>query len=358
MRSATRSSDRGESWEARLATIGIVTAVTVLIWTWAAGKTESVEVFNGVEIRLGTTDPDRLRIAPATIRLGQLTATGSTRSLRRFRELPRRLEFTAGRDGVPAAEGTHTLSVAELLSEVPEIAETGLTFESEPPTIEVEIVALEPRTLRVEAEIPGVSTQGDTEVQPPTVEILLPASLQIPAEQLFAVATVGAGQLQRLEPGRRETVNASLRLSPELAALARGTSPRPSTVRVTFTPRVLDRETTLPRVPVQVAGISEDFARYRVTSTPAFLEQVVIRGPAETIGRIEAGTRVLAFVHLTTDELESAAVSGNAIEEPISLWLLPTGVEVRSVGDAEGARPVVTLQVERVAASDAASPGD
>ena len=142
-------------------------------------------------------------------------------------------------------------------------------------------------------------------------------------------------------------MNASLRLPPELAALAQGSMPEPATARVTFTPRVLDRETTLPRVPVQVAGIAEDFVRYRVESSPAFLDDVVIRGPAETIGRIEAGTRVLAFVHLTTDELESAAVGGVAIVKPISLWLLPAGVEVRRVGDLEGSRPNITLRVER-----------
>lgn len=347
MTTGSRTSSRVQRWEARLATLGVVTAVSVLIWIWAAGQTETTETFDQIELRFDTADPSRLRITPGTIRLPRLTATGSTRSLQRFREGPRSFDFTAGSGGVPATEGRHTISVSELFAKVPAVAETGLAVDAEPATIDLEVTALATRTLRLEPELPGVSTQGDTEVQPPTAELLLPASAEVTASQLFAIAAVNPGQLQRLEPGRRETVNASLRLPPELAALAQGSLPEPATARVTFTPRVLDRETTLPRVPVQVAGIAEDFVRYRVESSPAFLDDVVIRGPAETIGRIEAGTRVLAFVHLTTDELESAAVGGVAIVKPISLWLLPAGVEVRRVGDLEGSRPNITLRVER-----------
>lgn len=347
MNDRSRNSARG--WESRLGTFGVVTTVTILIWIWAAGKTESSEVLDGVELRFTTAEPDRLRITPPAIRLSQLIATGSTRSLNRFRELPRRFEFVAGTGGVPATEGVHTLSIADLFARLPEVADTGLAIDAEPSTIEIVVTALASRTLRLQPELPGVSTQGDTEVQPPTAELLLPASVEVPASQLFATAVANPAQLERLEPGRRETVNASLRLPPELAALAGGSLPRPSTARITFTPRVLDRETILPRVPVQVAGISEDFARYRVDSTPAFLDDVSIRGPAETIGRIEAGTRVLAFVHLTTDELEAAAAAGTPIAKSISTWLLPAGVEVRRVGEVEGSSPTITLRVERAA---------
>jgi len=348
MSEETRSARRSESWEARLGTLGLVTAITVLIWIWAAGKTETTEVLDGVELRFASPDPARLRVAPATVRLEQLTATGSTRALNRFGERSRRFEFVAGSGGVPATEGTHVVALADLFARIPEVAETGLSIETDPATIEIEVIALESRTLRLEAELPGVSTQGDTEVQPATAELLLPASVEVPPSQLFAIAAANPAQLQRLEPGRRETVNASLRLPPELATLARGEPPQPATARITFTPRVLDRETTLPRVPVQVAGIAEDFARYRVDAAPTFLEEVLVRGPAETIGRIEAGTRVLAFVHLTTDELESAAVAGGSIEKSISMWLLPSGVEVRQVGRIEGSRPNITLRVERI----------
>jgi len=351
MKDRSRTSGHVGGWESRLGTFGVVTAVTVLIWIWAAGKTESAEVLDGVELRFASAEPDRLRITPGKIRLSQLTATGSTRSLNRFRELPRSFEFTAGNGGVPATEGVHILSVADLFERLPAVADAGLAIDAEPATVEVVVTSLASRTLRLEPELPGVSTQGDTEVQPPTAEVLLPASVEIPASQLFAVAVANSAQLERLEPGRRETVNASLRLPPELAALAGGSPPRPATVRVTFTPRVLDRETTLSRVPVQVAGISEDFARYRVESSPAFLEEVSIRGPAATIGRIEAGTRVLAFVHLTTDELESAAAAAAPISKRISMWLLPPGVEVHRVGEIEGARPEITLRVERIADS-------
>ncbi|MGA0287322.1 MAG: hypothetical protein ACO3YY_05400 [Phycisphaerales bacterium] len=349
-RNGRGGSTRGvDGWQSRLGTLGVVTAVTVLIWTWAAGKTESSEILDGVELRFTTTEPSRLRITPPTIRLSQLTARGSTRALNRLRELPRTFEFTAGSGGVPATEGTHVLSVSDLFSRISEVADSGLAIDAEPATVEIVVTALESRTLRLEAELPGVSTQGDTEVQPPTAELLLPAAMEVPASQLFAIAAVNAAQLDRLEPGRRETVNASLRLPPELAALAGSAIPLPATARVTFTPRVLDRETVLPRVPVQIAGISEDFTRYRIESSPAFLDDVEIRGPAETIGRIEAGTRVLAFVHLTTDELESAAAAAAPITKAISMWLLPAGVEVRRVGEIEGARPEISLRVERIA---------
>ncbi|MGA1076830.1 MAG: integrase core domain-containing protein [Ilumatobacteraceae bacterium] len=151
-RNGRGGSTRGvDGWQSRLGTLGVVTAVTVLIWTWAAGKTESSEILDGVELRFTTTEPSRLRITPPTIRLSQLTARGSTRALNRLRELPRTFEFTAGSGGVPATEGTHVLSVSDLFSRISEVADSGLAIDAEPATVEIVVTALESRTLRLEA---------------------------------------------------------------------------------------------------------------------------------------------------------------------------------------------------------------
>ena len=88
-------------------------------------------------------------------------------------------------------------------------------------------------------------------------------------------------------------------------------------------------------VPVQIAGPAADLDGWMVEVNPAsaFLRNVVLRGPADEIQRLrdrEGGLGVIAFVHLTSDDLLQMIE-----EKPVTLWSLPAGVTVTSVdGDA------------------------
>ena len=324
-----------------LGSLLLVTGVTVLVWIWAAGETRERDTFDAT-VRFAPADANRMVVRPERVPQVRFEASGSKRALRAFEALLAKgpLDLAAGSHGIPAAAGSWPIDLVVAAANLPLVQETGVTVaSSEPKSVELRIVPLEPRTLRLVPELPGIATQGDVVVDPPSVTALLPSDLRLAADPT-AIASVDPRLLDRLEPGQRISLDAMVRLPAALAAAAEIASFEPSSVRVTFTPKVVERTTTLSAVPVQVAGIADDFAAHRVDCVPSVLNDVVVSGPAEAIARIEAGLRVVAFVHLTTDELEAGATS-----KPVSLWLLPAGVVVQRVGETTGGQPQVELKI-------------
>lgn len=325
----------------RLGSLLLVTAVTVLVWIWAAGETRESDRFD-TAVRFLPADAARLVVRPDRVPQVRFEASGSKRALREFETLLAKgpLDLVAGAHGVPSAAGTWTIDLVAAVADLPEVQDTGVSIVScEPKSAELRVVPLEPRTLRLVAELPGVATQGDVVVDPASVVALLPADLRTTADPT-ALAAVEPRLLDRLEPGQRLSLDATVRLPAALSAAAEVARFEPATVRVTFTPKVVERTTTLSAVPVQVAGIADDFAAHRVDCSPSVLNDVVVSGPADAIARIEAGLRVVAFVHLTTDELEAGIAS-----KAVSLWLLPPGVSVQRVGETAGGQPQVELKI-------------
>jgi hypothetical protein len=329
----------------RIGSLLLVTGVTILIWIWAAGETRERDRFD-TAVRFSPSEAGRMVVRPERVPLVRFEASGSKRALREFETLLAKgpLDLTAGAHGIPSAAGTWPIDLVAAAANLPEVQATGVTVvSSEPKSAEIRIVPLEPRTLRLVPELPGVATQGDVVVDPPTVTALLPSDLRIPADPT-AIAFVEPRLLDRLEPGQRISLDAMVRLPAALSIAAETARFEPSTVRVTFTPKVVERTTTLSAVPVQVAGIADDFTSHRIECVPSVLNDVVVSGPAEAIARIESGLRVVAFVHLTTDELEAGVAS-----KPVSLWLLPPGVAVQRVGESSGGQPLVELKISAAA---------
>lgn len=325
----------------RLGSLLLVTGVAVLVWIWAAGETRERDRFD-TAVRLAPADSTRMVVRPERVPQVRFEASGSKRALREFEALLAEgpLDLVAGAHGVPSAAGSWPIDLVAAASNLPSVQATGVTIvSSEPKFTELRIVPLEPRTLRLVPELPGVATQGDVVVDPPTVSALLPSDLRTAADPT-AIALVDPRLLDRLEPGQRTSLDATVRLPAALSGAAEIAKLDPATVRVTFTPKVVERATTLSAVPVQVAGIADDFAAHRVDCVPSVLNDVVVSGPAEAIARIEAGLRVVAFVHLTTDELEAGVTS-----KQVSIWLLPPGVVVQRVGESVGGQPQVELKV-------------
>ena len=325
----------------RLGSLLLVTGVTVLVWIWAAGETRESDRFD-TAVRFAPADAARMVVRPERVPQVRFEASGSKRALREFETLLAQgpLDLVAGAHGIPSAAGSWPIDLVAAASNLPAVQAMGVTIvSSEPKNVELRIVPLEPRTLRLVPELPGIATQGDVVVDPPNVTAMLPADLRTPADPT-AIASVDPRLLDRLEPGQRISLDASVRLPATLASANEIARFEPASVRITFTPKVVERTTTLSAVPVQVAGIADDFAAHRVECVPSVLNDVVVSGPAEAIARIEAGLRVVAFVHLTTDELE-----GGVAAKPVSLWLLPSGVVVQRVGETTGGQPQVELKI-------------
>ena len=334
----------------KLGSIALVTAVTVMIWAWAASETRETLRLE-VDVRFSTTDSKRQLARPERPTPVRLEVAGSKRALRAFEGLVAAgpLELVAGVNGMPSAAGASPIDLATMIAGLPAVRDAGVSVvATEPKSVELTLVPLESRPVRLVPEIPGVATQGDVVLEPAAATAVIPSDLLPAGAEVSAIAAVDPRTLGQLEPGQRKTVEASIRLPAALAAAAAHVTFDPATVRVTFTPKVVERTFTLSAVPVQIAGIAAALANFRIGFDPAVLNDVVVSGPAEAIERIAAGMRVVAFVHLTTDELEAGVT-----EKPISLWLLPQGVSVTRVGESDVAQPMVELSVEPVAVATA-----
>lgn len=123
--------------------------------------------------------------------------------------------------------------------------------------------------------------------------------------------------------------------------------PDPLDAQVTLTLDSNDVELKLPNpVPVQIAGPAAALDDWTVTIDPesTFLRDVVLRGSKDVIGQLaqrEGGLGVIAFVHLTSDDLLTRVT-----EKPVTLWSLPEGVEVTSVENDATSSPRIQFLIE------------
>ena len=91
-------------------------------------------------------------------------------------------------------------------------------------------------------------------------------------------------------------------------------------------------------VPVQIALPPADTARYEVTIDPkdSFLRNVRLSGAADAITALREGRfKVLAFVQLSSDDLDRAVLEGGETIKPVSMWSLPNGVSVVDPGQTD-----------------------
>ena len=112
-----------------------------------------------------------------------------------------------------------------------------------------------------------------------------------------------------------------LRLPPSLRPFGQSITIEPTSVQLAFTLSLTTRSSTSAPVAVQVAAPADGLADYSVQIDPAdrLLSDVVVEGEVDLVKRFEEdGTPVVAFVHLTSDDL--ARMVGEA---PVTLWELP-----------------------------------
>lgn len=330
------------SLRGRLGSLGLVTLVTLLIWIWAAGETRENRRIDA-SIRFATSDAKRLLVEPRELDGALLSVSGSKRAITAFEALMNAgtLELVAGAHGLPSSPGTWPIQLATALGSLPAVRDAGVSIDGvEPNSIPLRLVPLEARTARPVADLPGIRTQGDVLVEPATISVVLPTGILPAGIEPSVLAVVDPRRLEQLEPGKRVTLEATLQVAPALAGEASRIALEPPTAKVVFTPRSLERTVTVNSVPVQVAGVADDFARYRVDLETPSLGPVVLSGPNDAIARIEGGERVVALVHLTSDDLQKRVAS-----KTVSLWMLPPGVTVQKVAGLDGGQPTVSLVI-------------
>lgn len=329
-----------------LGTILIVTAVTVLIWFWAAGETLMQRNVNA-RIAFTLPEPESWQIMPRQ-RFVTLSLEGSKLALQQADQALRRdLEVP-----LHASVGRQSVDLLEAMQRLGELEATGVKIIGvEPASLEVEIDQMVTVPTRVRASLPGAQTDGEIEIEPAEVRLTMPSALRqrfmgdLPVE-----AFVDRARLDRLAPGMRHTVDVKLR-PPDGLAAAEGVSIQPASARLSFTLRSRTRDLRLDNVRVQLAGPPEDNREYMVDMEQTVLRDVVITAESDIIRRIEADeVTVVAMLHLSNREKEQGID-----RKPITYFLAivpdengaSRGVVIDArVGDST-AMPVVRFQVTR-----------
>lgn len=324
----------------------IITAVTLLIWIWAATETREQQTFS-MRVEFAVPDPEDWRLEPQH-RSPMLTVQGSRLALDRTQELARR----PIRVEVSPLPGTKTIDLLSAVREHPEIEATGVqVLSADPASIELRIDEIIRVPARVRTYFPRVQTVGDINVEPEEVTVAMPRGLrqQFPTE-LIVEPTVDPQRLDRLEPEVPHTIEAPLRLADGLAMGDRVTI-EPPRAQLSFALRSRIREMTLDSVRVQLAGPPEDHHDYIVEVEDAVLRDVTIRADSNLIDRIEAREAlVVAVLHVSSREKEQRIQS-----KPVSYFLAmhtdATGAIHSRIIDAEvdGSTdaPEIRLRIER-----------
>lgn len=329
----------------QIGTIVVVTAISLLIWIWAAGETrERATLYARVQFE-PASDFSTV-VSPTTDRQVALEVTGSARSIQRARLiLQQPVALYTGTNGIPDEPGTHSVPLAAAIEGLPALTEGDITvLASEPASIDVEIDSLQQIDVPVEPVLSGATLGGEAVANPPNVRLTLPSRISALVPNMKVIAEPSESTIADLEPGRRQVILAPVRLAPALRPYADEITFDPTSVQLAFTVILKTRTTTVPAVPVQIAAPPLDLTDYEVTIEDGdqFLADVVIEGSADVVRRFEEDTPpVVAFVHLTSDDLARGIT-----EAPVTLWQLPEGLRVSSVA-GETPRPFISLKITR-----------
>ena len=286
---------RKETW-----TVVLVTIVTVLIWFWAAGETRDQQRLNA-RIRFNVPDPENWAITPDQIVIG-LLIEGSKLSLQNAESLLRRpLNVT-----VPAAAGRQTVDLAERVRLHEELRATGVTVLSvDLAATEIDIDGMQQSKMRVRPVLPGVTTEGEVTVDPAEVTVTMPSDVrQRLTQNLLVEAPLEKFEIERLEPGVRQTRDVKVRLPEDVGPIEHA-SISPAKVRVSFTIRSKQRDVTLDSVRVQVVSSPEDLASNTVEIDPKLLRNVTVSADFDLARQIENGeASVVAMVPLSARDID------------------------------------------------------
>jgi hypothetical protein len=130
---------------------------------------------------------------------------------------------------------------------------------------------------------------------------------------LSVEALVDAAAFEQLTRGEPQTMDVRVR-APEWLTYAGNVAVMPPKVTLSFTIRKRQADITLAVVPVQVADMADDRAKYSVEINPTSLKDVTVTAESDLVRRIASGeVAVVAVMHLSArdkaDHINSKAIS-------------------------------------------------
>jgi hypothetical protein len=321
-------------------TLLMVTLVAVLIWAFAEAESlrkgeVTVELFFQPEAatdrhlslkspaeHIGNTDMVRL-----TVRLEGTAASVDEAE----RILRKPLHFKPYDKSLPVTAGEHVLDMRTILADHQDVRRVAASIAAvEPATIPAVVEELVQRDVDVRVDLASGLAEGVPEARPSRVTVRTSRELaQTLPKDLAAIATIDASHLERLIPGRRETI-AGVRLSlPPPFNDFKSIRIDPPNIDVLLVLAVRTPTSKPMTVPVQVVLASVEQKRWDITFDQRFqfVPDVTVTGPADVIRQIEdRSVQVVALLQLSFNELEGAAIQ---TKEVVFTTLPPTQVPLR-----------------------------
>ena len=319
-----------------------VTVLAVLIWIWAATRTEGERTIS-TTLHFKAPEGSASTITPSSKPV-RLTFKGPRGSLDTAEDL-----CAQGIDiDLASDDGDITLDVQTRINENNLFRNSGAEVTTADPTV----LTLNVQTLIsveavVEPVLPSVTVSGDVTVDPSTVTLLLPKSIRDTLPEAITVSAVVSERiLEQLQPGAVHTRNASIQLPESLED--KGVVAEPSRISLSFKIQSKTDKTTLPQVRVLIAGPAEDYAAFNVALPVKIIPNVTIEADKDIIAKIASGdVTVFAIVRLASREMEQRIESKRVTA---FLAMLNDGSSVQVHATPEDAASLdIALQIEPVA---------
>ena len=127
---------KSTSWRQRALDLAGVTAITIVVWLWAAGQTVQTRVI-AFDLLIESGDPARSRVTALGLMHISAEITGSRQAVIRASESlsGRTIRMLTGADGVPAQIGEHEIVIKDVLSVSPSIAPLGIDLTTVSPAV-------------------------------------------------------------------------------------------------------------------------------------------------------------------------------------------------------------------------------
>lgn len=315
----------------KLKTALLVTFIAVLVWVFAEGESLTSRE-RQVDVSFEPGDERRLvRVVEGQGWTGRvvMVVEGSISSVDRIEDTLRStIVIEPGMEEVPASTGEHQIDLRDVLRAHPDFRDRGVTIlRVEPQRINIEVDEVVQVEMPVRVVVPEAETQGEPTPSRDRVRVQMPGrlALMLP-EEPEAAARIDPAAIERLTPGRAETIRGVQVELPEQVRGRRGVRPDPQTVDVSLTLRSRVDRHRIPTVPVHVRLPALVYGQYQVDIDPEyhFLSDLELVGPARIIEQIRQGElpAPVAVVTLTPDELERGIETSR-----VSLINIPPGVE-------------------------------
>jgi hypothetical protein len=297
---------RNDGW-----TYVIVTALTLLVWFWAASETrEEAVLYPTIRFVAAESSGQEWIVTPDDLTV-TLRVEGSKRAIQSVSgAISRRLTIAIP---PPGASGTVDVTLAQALAQQPELRQTGVSVISvDPGFVELGVDEIVEEKALVRPVLPDVLTEGEIIVEPREVTVRLPRRLR-PAtdEGLVIDAVVEESGIETLQPGPHTLREVTLR-PPDFLRNEEGVSMQPATVKISFVVRSRIRQIPLDDVRVQISGDPQSLSEYivEIDDEDRVLRDVMVTAESDLARLIETGSaKVAAIVHLTTRDLEEGITS-------------------------------------------------